>query len=186
MGEKKSVLYVALDESNHGLFPEVCVAVFSTIPEDAQYQEFFCKGDRRLLCQLPSENRDFRFLFLQKNQVKSDVNNLVLAAPSLVLSYLQEKMHQFELMNLYFDGRLGREERKSLEQEFGKHTARVRARGFIKRWRPHCECARSYVQPNILGIADAKAHELYEEYGLNSSLVDVGKISHNKLVHLLE
>jgi len=42
-GDKKNVLYVALDESNHRRFPEVCVAIFSIIPEDAHKHEFFYK-----------------------------------------------------------------------------------------------------------------------------------------------
>jgi hypothetical protein len=185
MSDRKSVLYVALDESNHGLFPEVCVAIFSTIPEDAQKQEFFCKGDKRLLCQLPSENRDYTFLFLQRHQVKPSKSNLALAAPSLILPYLQAQEGRFDLVNIYLDGRLDMQERKSLEQEFGKHTTKVHAKGFIKRWRTSCECAKSYVQHHILGIADAKAHSLYEEYQVASKVFNVQEVQHDKLVQLL-
>jgi len=184
MGDKK-VLYVALDESNHGLFPEICVAIFSTIPEDAYAHEFFCKGDPRLLCKLPSENRDYRFLFLKPEQVKNTETNLTLAAPSLILPYLKDRLTSFDTINIYFDGRLDKPERKYTEQLFEKHARKIHARGFIKKWRPGCECTKSFIQPYLLGVADAKAHSLYQEYDLASN-PDVSIITHNKLVQLLE
>lgn len=186
MGDKKHVLYVALDESNHGLFPEVCVAIFSTIPEDSHNHEFFCKGDSKLLCQLPSENRDYRFLFLDKAQVKTGGNNLSLAAPSLILPYLRQHTGGFDTINLFFDGRLDIEERNSIEQCLEHFATTIHARGFIKRWRPGCECSKSYIQPYLLGIADAKAHSLFEEYHLSSPNPELRKLKHDKLVELLQ
>ncbi|MFA5258964.1 MAG: hypothetical protein WC979_03540 [Candidatus Pacearchaeota archaeon] len=183
--DKKSVLYVALDESNHGRFPEVCVAIFSIIPEDAYKHEFFSKGDLHLLCQLPSANRDYRFLFLDEHQLKPSQSNLTLVAPSLILPYLQSLTGGFDVMNIYLDGRLNKPERDHLDHSFERHVSKVHARGFIKRWkRADCDCSRSYIQPYLLGVADAKAHSLYEEYNL-ASAPNIKKISHDKLVQLL-
>ena len=88
-------------------------------------------------------------------------------------------------MNVYLDGRLSKPERNSLEHSFEKHVRKVHARGFIKRWkRAGCNYSKSYIQPYLLGIADAKAHSLYKEYNL-SSAYNIKEIAHDKLVQFL-
>lgn len=181
--QKKRVLYIGLDESNHGRFPEVCVAVFSKIPEDAHLHKFFCKGDPTLLCKLPSENRDYRFLFLREGQTERSQTNLSIVASSLILPYFRSR-GRFDRIEIYIDGRLNYWERTSIKESLSEYSGSFFVKGFIKHWKRNCRHIRSYIQPYILGIADSKAHSLYDDYNLASG-PDITKITHPKLVQLL-
>ena len=67
---KKSI-YVGVDDSNNGKYPEILAAVFSTIEEDLFIKNFLHHRDFSLLSRFQSPNRDYRFTILGKEQISN-------------------------------------------------------------------------------------------------------------------
>ena len=89
-GSVENILYIGLDESNHGGNPEICVAIFSTLQKDSRPRTLdFKRKDYNLLSGV--DKRDYRFLMLFKNQIKESENKLAIVAPSLIIPYLKSK-----------------------------------------------------------------------------------------------
>ncbi len=156
---KRKTLYIGLDESNHGNYPEICVATFSTLRVDCRPKKF--QLDRvytRLRC-LEHPQRNYRFLILSNEQIKETKSKTSLIAPSLINPYLNGK--DFEEIKILLDGYFSRNDIKILK--YGLETdARILCRGFINRKNKIKKNRRAYyIQPFIVGLADLKANELY-------------------------
>jgi len=163
--QKRGVLYIGIDESNHGRYPEICVAVFSGLREDCRPYRFPIPRDYTLLSKLDSKKRDYRFLILTKPQIRESRSKTALIAPSLINPYLEE--NNFDEVRILVDGKFYRENIKTLVKGL-KTSSRVLCRGFVNRKKKikGKKGIKSYVQPFIIGLADITASELYSRVTL--------------------
>ena len=168
-GSVENILYIGLDESNHGGNPEICVAIFSTLQKDSRPRTLdFKRKDYNLLSGV--DKRDYRFLMLFKNQIKESENKLAIVAPSLIIPYLkskglenkgdkEEENDKFKEIRIFLDGRLNRLDANFIKKGLEDYADNVVCRGLIKHKRGRRKI--TYQQPLIIAYADVLAHHLF-------------------------
>ena len=174
--EKKRVLWVGLDDSNHGNYPELALAYFSTISGDFLLDNFYFHRDPNLLNRLQSPRRDYRFLLFSKSDIVPGLDNLAVAGPSLIFPFIEEK-GPFEEVVLGVDGHLNSSSKAHLRQELSDYFETISVNGFIKYKQGHGK-DKFYSQPKILAWADAQVHHLASTLSLKNLQ------SHEKIVPL--
>ena len=162
---EKRVLIAGLDDSNHGRYPEICLGCFSTISSDKDKHRFNKRRDPTLAKDLLDPNRDYRFLLLSEQDCNPKDNNLVLAAPSLIIPVIESYSTSFECLYIFIDGRLKKIDKERLKETFRRYIRPegvVIVEGNIKRYfnLPPSKIETYYNQPYILGLADYIAHYL--------------------------
>ena len=180
-GNEENILYVGLDETNHGGNPELCMAVFSTLQRDSRPRTLeFKRKNYDLL--LGANKRDYRFLILFRNQIKESENKLALVAHSLIIPYLKSKKleedddnNHFKEIRVLLDGRLNSSDATSVKKRLENYADNVICRGLIKHKRGGRKI--TYQQPLIIAYADILAHHLYFKNSLgelnkNPNIVD--------------
>ncbi|MFA5173863.1 MAG: hypothetical protein WC438_01655 [Candidatus Pacearchaeota archaeon] len=172
MSEKKRVLYVGLDESNHGKFPEICVAVFSRIKRDTESSQFIIRHkDLSLLNNLKASFRDYRFLVLSANQIKAGKNRLSTVSNSLISPYLMQNT-LFDKIQIYIDGAITGEDKDRIYENLETSCMEIEILGFNKHRqrrkviKENGKSRKYYHQPFIIGLADIVAYNLYYNYSL--------------------
>ena len=182
-GRNRNILYIGLDESNHGRYPEICVAVFSTILNDCRPSRLrLGKRDFSLMSKFQSPKRDYRFMIINKNQIPKKRNSLSIVAPNLIIPYLKEK-ETFDELRIFIDGNLKLKERRFLKRKLEDYASRILCRGFINykkkikkenkdRGLGKREKSRYYVQPFIIGLADLTANNFYTERSFRENILD--------------
>lgn len=166
-------LYVGVDDSNNGKYPEILVAVFSTIEEDLFLKNFSRHRDFGLLSRFQSPNRDYRFTILGKEQIPPK-DKISLVLPNLILPYLEQKEH-FDKMIISIDGKLDKVDKNKLKQNLSDKVGYINSMGFIKSMQTSKENKKIkfYRQPFIVGLADVKANELFSQHSLSGLLSDL-------------
>ena len=165
-GVEKRVLYIGLDDSNHGVYPELCLAYFSTLPKDFNLQDFPFRRNMSLLDRMQSPYRDYRFLILSPGDSSSRLNNLAIAAPSLILPYLEEN-EPFEELRIGVDGCLTSLSKDYVHNELSDFVGLISIQGYIK-YKQGNGKNKVYRQPRILAFADVQVHHLYSTLTLDA------------------
>jgi hypothetical protein len=164
--DKQERLYVGLDESNHGAYPELCLAYFSIIRKDSFVVETPVRRDPNLKSSLQSPRRDYRFLLLEEGNIQPHKNNLAITTPSLIIPYLKEK-GPFKALSIFVDGRLDTPDQRHIQRELSDFAEDIEVKGVIKRKRKvKGKKLKVYKQPKVLLFADFQAHHLYTQFSL--------------------
>jgi len=162
-GHERRVLYIGLDESNHGGDPEICTAVFSTFPNDAKFDTYkYGKKYDSLLSRLNTPELDYNFLTLYRNQIPENKNKLAISAPSLIIPYLEKIPFQFHEIKTLFDGRIKIEDKNLIINKLNPYAKKITCKGFIK-YKEGKGKNITYNQPKIIPIADTLANHLYNQ-----------------------
>jgi len=176
------VLAVGGDDSNHSAQNpkyEINLAAFSTIPDDSIVRPFpntrNYDASRKWI---GSEQRDFRFAILTKENYAHSSNNLVVVIPKIIQLYLEQTDLFPETLKIYLDGRIDGGDRNHIRGLFiGKRgIERVVVDNFIKkRHGGHGETIKRPNCPAVVYHADVLASMLL---GLRAQEL----FSHEKLV----
>jgi len=114
--QKEETAYIGIDESNHGRFPEIFVAVYSHFPSDALINFYARIKPPSLFARLTK--RDWRYLIVSE----TDYKNLgpheikVYAATSLVTALNPKE----NFLEIFIDGELRRKEREEIQETTAK------------------------------------------------------------------
>jgi hypothetical protein len=165
-GINRRVLYIGLDDSNHGNYPELALAYFSTITGDFLFDNFSFRRDPNLLNRLQSPKRDYRFLLFSQSDIVQGLDNLAVAGPSLIFPFIEQK-GPFEGVVIGIDGHLNSASKSYLKQELSDYFETISVNGFIKYKQGHGK-DKSYSQPRILAWADAQVHHLASTLSLKT------------------
>lgn len=111
MEKRGDVLYVGIDESNHGRYPEIVAAVASPIASDARtlkmsHAKRIMKKELKRLLEHPY--REFCWTSIEERQIKKTENPLVVAAPCLLAPLIDGK--DFSRLEIFLDGELRQDE----------------------------------------------------------------------------
>jgi len=96
------VLHIALDESNHGRYPEIIVAVCSFVKNDADLRRISGRErmtEEELTRYLRDERRDYCYASAKKGQIERNRNQLVEAAPDLIDELLRRMKKRHEVVD---------------------------------------------------------------------------------------
>ena len=166
MEKDKKILYVGLDDSNHGNYPEVCLAYFSTIKEDIYVRETTVKRDLTFRSRLQSPKRDYNFLLLEEANIGNGKNNLAIAAPSLIIPHIGQ-VGPFERLEIFIDGRLKSIDKEQIQKGLSRYANEIQIKGVIKnKKRIQGKEVKRYQQPFLLILADLQANYIYTEFSL--------------------
>jgi len=176
-------LYIGLDESNHGRYPEIIVAVSSLIRTDASTSKMNKRermGEEELIRFLKNEQRFFFYVKASEWQLTKGEHQLVEAAPSLVNSLISAKKGyaNIDSIELLFDGELRLGDSDELfyrirRMKYIRRIPRISYEAFPKSRKER------YDYPKILIAADSLAHLLYSKHsfidriGANNRMIEL-------------
>ncbi len=155
-GERE--LFVGVDESNHGRYPEIYVAVFSTIHTDAViYPSVRFHKNRRYHTTIKDEleKRDYSFLVFNKEDkdFARDDRFLGVVVASLIIG--QQPIVQSSAVKFYIDGKISARKYNPIEEIIRRATGI----GIIE-----INCGKDYDRRvQIVNLADETAHLLYKK-----------------------
>jgi len=163
--EDEKTLYVGFDESNHGKFPEIIVAVSSLIYSDISTKRM--RGRDRM-----SKDEFFRFLknpqrsynhtIVNEGRLDHGKNPLIEAAPKLLNTLIQEQRYQgISSIDLIFDGEIRTNETGGLFKSIHLYLSPEISVSYV--CYPKSKKV-AYAYPKILVAADSVAHFLFREY----------------------
>lgn len=163
-GEERR-LYIGLDETNHGRYPEIIVAVSSFIEADANAPRLYGRhrmNEGELMRYLANEGRDFRYLKAEKGDIPREKHQLVEAAPLLIeqlVKALQKRGERISGIDVILDGEVRTKDLNELHNNlFGLRVKRKIRTVCIE---PYPKSERyPYRYPRILVAADSVAHFL--------------------------
>jgi len=146
-----SVLYAGIDDSNHGQFPEIWAAVFSTNPEDIVLRGSHRRINNYKQLKLDVSSRAYSFLEVSREESERLGESLLArVAVSLITDY---RLHNhFNKLELAIDGRVTREDKKRIRESLYGFKNGANIKGICK--------VGNYKYPKILAIADELAHHL--------------------------
>ena len=158
-------LYVGLDESNHGRYPEFIVAVSSFLKSDAFLRTMTGRermSDEEIVKFLENEQRKYRSIRAERGQIPRNKHQLVEAGPYLVDRLLRESEKEYgriDRLEIFLDGDIRSQEMYRLHEML--LGLRVRETMGI-----YIECCPKkergeYQYPRLLAAADSLAHALF-------------------------
>ena len=158
-------LYVGLDETNHGRYPEIIVAVSSFVEADANAPKLYGRhrmNEGELMRYLANEGRDFRYLKAERGDIPKGKHQLVEAAPYLVeqlLRALHKRGERINSIELLLDGDMRAKELNELHNKLFELRVKRRVKTICIDHYPKSS-KREYPYPKILIAADSVAHFL--------------------------
>ena len=169
-GEENRTLYIGLDESNHGRWPEIIVAVSSLNKTDVNVSKIDRKeriSEDGITRFFNNRRRSWAGTKAEKGQLTNGKNPLVEAAPYLIDELLSTKKEyaNVDSIDMLFDGELKFRDSDEL-------VYRIRRMKGVKRIiSMSYECypkstKEAYNYPRILVTADSLAHLLFREHSL--------------------
>ena len=162
-------LYVGLDETNHGRYPEIIVAVSSLIKSDAKPLQM--KGRERLNVEelirfLANEQRGFRYLAAKKGEIERTRHQLVVAAPYLVehmIREMQRKLGRIDCLEILLDGDIKSGDIDELQDNLLDIKTMKKIRIANIEHYPKSEKV-AYDYPKLLVATDSLAHYLFRKH----------------------
>ncbi|MBR9704201.1 hypothetical protein GOV12_02225 [Candidatus Pacearchaeota archaeon] len=182
------VLYVGIDESNHGQYPEFCAAVFSTNVEHIRPVRFPIERDFSIMYKFrKSSSVGYRLLVLNKKQIQESKSKMTVIAPKLILPYLDSLDYEPQELQILIDGGFFRSDVHLLKQGLEGSVERILCRGFEnnkkrinknnrRRKRKYNGSRKQlkrevfYVQPFIVGVTDIMVNNYFKKYQKEGSL----------------
>jgi len=173
--DDNSTLYIGLDESNHGRYPEIIVAVSSLIKTDTNIS----KMDRRermseeeLIRFLNNEQRNYAYLKAKKGQLTKNKHQLVEAAPCLIDKLITDHRREYtniDSIAMLFDGELiSRDTYKLL---YCIKRIKCVGRGVAVSYEYYPKSTKNnYDYPKILVAADSLAHLLFRKHSFTDKI----------------
>jgi len=160
-------LCAGIDDSNHGQFPEIWAAVFSTNPEDIILRKYQGRRNNSKQLKLDVSSRAYSFLEVSREESERLGENLLArVAVSLITDYRLH--HHFNKLELVIDGRVTREDKKRIRESLCGFQNGVNIKGICK--------VGNYKYPKILAIADELAHHLYCNCSREATANDLHRI----------
>ncbi len=150
------VLYVGIDESNHGKFPEVFVSVFSNLEKDIEKQPYIPKSRNHNKLFGKFSKRDYSFLLVSENDHKRIPKYEFMGV--VTASLIKDKVgRDIENLLIYLDGEIGQ-----TKQFFIKYLVSKTCNIEIKRIHVKSGAGMD-TKYKIVNIADQMAHYLFRE-----------------------
>jgi hypothetical protein len=161
-------LYVGLDESNHGRYPEFIVAVSSIMKSDAVLKTITGRermSDEEIVRFLENEQRRYRGVRAERGQIPRNKHQLVEAGPYLVEKLLRENEKEYGRiyhLEIFLDGDIMSREIDRLHKMLLELRVRE-SMGICIECCPKKESG-GYEYPRLLAAADSIAHALFREH----------------------
>ncbi len=167
-GVEERRLYIGLDESNHGRYPEFIVAVSSSLKSDAALRTITGRermSDEEIVKFLENEQRRYRSTKIERGQIPRNKHQLVEAGPDLVEKLLKENEKEYgriDYLDILLDGDMRLQETYRLHEML--LALRVRTTmGICVECYPKKERGE-YQYPRLLAAADSLAHAFFREH----------------------
>jgi hypothetical protein len=161
-------LYVGLDESNHGRYPEFIVGVSSFLKSDAVLRTINGRErmrDEEIVRFLENEQRRYRGVRAEKGQIPRNKHQLVEAGIYLVEKLLRENEKEYgrvDRLDIFLDGDIRLHEIDRLHEMLLGLKVRA-AMGICIECYPKKERGE-YEYPRLLVAADSLVHALFREH----------------------
>jgi hypothetical protein len=172
--KSEQTLYVGLDESNHGRYPEIIVAISSLIPEDASISKMQVRNrmsEEEIIKFLSNEQRNYVYIAARERELDTS-NPIVEAAPYLVdklVREAQKKNNNIDSIVIKLDGELRREDITQLSENlFDLRAIRKISSADIHAY-PKSKVVM-YDYPTILIAADTLANLLFRKHSFTERI----------------
>ena len=157
MGKEEGWTYIAMDESNHGRFPEIFVSIYSNMPRDAIISEkpFIPKkrnNHKTLLKKL--EKRNYSFLLLTRDESPFIDKDKI---PGIIIASLIQGKYLNSPLHLYVDGELSERKKDYIMGALSETTPLDREGIFLY---SGTDLDRRVM---LVNIADETAHWLFKK-----------------------
>lgn len=166
-GVERRKLYIGLDESNHGRYPEIIVAVSSLIKSDSVISRISGRErmtEDELTKFLRNEQRNYRYISAKKGELTRNRNPLVESAPSLIDELLKETERSasepIEGIEIIFDGEVRSFEMYDLSNKLTKMRRMKEFPSAGLEFYPKSK-KEAYDYPKLLIAADTLANLLF-------------------------
>ena len=167
VGGEESRLYIGLDESNHGRFPEIIVAVSSFVASDASSVVTSKKERMKLKVLwkfLQNDNRDFRYTQVKRGTPKRNKNYLIQTAPLLIGKILENCLKNNEpvdALSILIDGHMRDKDFDDIDEGLDEVQDRMGIQIGSISYKPYPKGGKRYNYNRILTAADSLAHSIF-------------------------
>lgn len=166
-GDGDETIYIGIDESNHGRYPEIVVAVSSIAYSDSvpvQLTKRERMSEEELIRFLKNDKRDYRYRVIKEDDMKSSKNSLLLAIPFLVNSLICSQKNRSGSLEILIDGEVNLNDAQKIRTMCGE------VHRFYNSSHIHFEMAKGYPKskgkykyPKLLVAADSLAHYIFRD-----------------------